>query len=180
MENNKIATFGAGCFWCVEAIFQQLEGVVDVYPGYAGGNVKNPSYKEVCTGKTNHAEVAQIVYNPSVISYNTLLDVFWNTHDPTTLNRQGNDIGSQYRSVVFYHSNEQKEKAEKFKKKLDDNKTFKNKIVTKIVEINNFYKAEDYHEDYYIKNKDKNPYCKIVIAPKIKKFIKKYKNQLKK
>ena len=163
------ATFGAGCFWCVEAVFQELKGVKSVKSGYAGGTVKNPSYKEVCTGKTGHAEVAQIVYDPSVITYDELLEVFWKTHDPTTLNRQGNDIGTQYRSSVFYHNAAQKEKAEYYLKKLDESGALNDPIITTIEELTDFYPAEDYHQNYY-DNNSSQPYCTFVIQPKLEKF----------
>lgn len=163
------ATFGAGCFWCVEAVFQELKGVKSVKSGYAGGTVKNPSYKEVCTGRTGHAEVAQIVYDPSVITYDELLEVFWKTHDPTTLNRQGNDIGTQYRSSVFYHNAAQKEKAEYYLKKLDESGAWNDPIITTIEELTDFYPAEDYHQNYY-DNNSSQPYCTFVIQPKLEKF----------
>ncbi|RYY08470.1 MAG: peptide-methionine (S)-S-oxide reductase, partial [Chitinophagaceae bacterium] len=143
------ATFGTGCFWCTEAIFQQLNGVLKVTSGYTGGKVKNPSYEAVCTGTTGHAEVIQMVYDPAKISFDELLEVFWQTHDPTTLNRQGNDVGTQYRSAVFYHNAEQKEKAEKYKAELDKSGAFDNKIVTEITKSSAFYAAENYHQNYY-------------------------------
>ena len=172
------ATFGTGCFWCTEAIFQQLEGVVSATSGYSGGHVNNPTYKEVCTGTTGHAEVLQVVYDPSKITFDELLEVFWQTHDPTTLNRQGNDVGPQYRSVVFYHNNEQKEKAEKYKAELDKSGAFNNPIVTEISPFTKFYAAEDYHQDYYNLN-GAEPYCNIVIRPKVEKFKKVFKSKLK-
>lgn len=173
------ATFGAGCFWCVEAVFQQLEGVVSVASGYSGGNVKNPSYREVCTGTTGHAEVCEIVYDPKVISYANLLQAFWSSHDPTTLNRQGNDVGTQYRSVVFYHNAHQKEEAEKYKKELNASGIFKDPVVTEIVPASAFYKAENYHQDYFNLNGEE-PYCQFVIRPKVEKFQKVFKDKLKK
>lgn len=184
MDNNNeqamdTATLGAGCFWCVEAVFQQLEGVESVVSGYAGGFVKNPAYKEVCNGTTGHAEVAQIIFDPSKISYEELLEVFWQTHDPTTLNRQGNDVGSQYRSSVFYHSDEQKEKAEFYKAKLNESGAFQSPIVTEIVEINNYYPAEDYHQNYYNDNSSQ-PYCAYVVKPKVEKVRKAFAEKLKK
>ncbi len=181
MKENKFetATFGSGCFWCTEAIFEQLEGVEEVVSGYAGGHVPNPTYKQVTTGKTGHAEVCQIKFNPEVISYDELLKVFWSTHDPTTLNRQGNDVGTQYRSVIFYHNEEQKKLAEKYKKKLDEAKIFPDPIVTEISPFTNFYKAEDYHQNYYELNPDQ-AYCSFVITPKVEKFKKIFKNKLKK
>lgn len=172
------ATFGAGCFWCVEAIFQELKGVHSVKSGYAGGFVKNPSYKEVCTGRTGHAEVAQIVYDPSVISFEELLEVFWKTHDPTTLNRQGADVGTQYRSAVFFHNEEQKEKAAFYMKKLDESGAFQNPIVTTIEPYENYYEAEDYHQDYY-NNNGSQGYCRMVIQPKVEKFRKAFSEKLK-
>ena len=172
------ATFGTGCFWCTEAIFQQLEGVEKVTSGYGGGHVANPSYKEVCTGTTGHAECIQVVYDPKKITYDELLEVFWQTHDPTTLNRQGNDVGTQYRSVIFYHNNEQKEKAEHYKAELDKSGAFKNPIVTEITAFTNFYPAENYHQDYYEQNGDQ-PYCSLVIRPKVEKFQKVFKSKLK-
>lgn len=172
------ATFGAGCFWCVEAIFQELKGVHSVKSGYAGGFVKNPSYKEVCTGRTGHAEVAQIVYDPSVISFEELLEVFWKTHDPTTLNRQGADVGTQYRSAVFFHNEEQKEKAAFYMKKLDESGAFQNPIVTTIEPYENYYEAEDYHQDYY-NNNGSQGYCRMVIEPKVEKFRKAFSEKLK-
>jgi peptide-methionine (S)-S-oxide reductase len=173
------ATFGTGCFWCTEAVFQQLEGVVKVTSGYGGGHVANPSYKEVCTGTTGHAECIQVVYDPARITFDELLEVFWQTHDPTTLNRQGNDVGPQYRSVIFYHNNEQKEKAEKYKAELDKSGAFNNPIVTEISPFTNFYAAENYHQDYYNQN-GSQPYCYFVIRPKLEKFEKVFKSKLKK
>src|SRR4051812_46868796 len=160
--NTDTATFGTGCFWCTEAIFQQLDGVIKSTSGYSGGHVANPSYKDVCTGTTGHAEVIQVVYDPAKISYDELLEVFWKTHDPTTLNRQGNDVGTQYRSVVFYHNAEQKEKAEKYKGELNKSGAFDNPIVTEISPFTNFYAAENYHQDYYNQN-GSEPYCNFVI-----------------
>lgn len=177
-EKLDTATFGAGCFWCVEAVFQELKGVKSVTSGYTGGFVKNPTYKEVCTGRTGHAEVARIVYDPSVIGYDELLEVFWKTHDPTTLNRQGNDVGTQYRSAVFYHNAEQKEKAEYYKGKLDESGAFPAPIVTTIEEMKEFYPAEDYHQNYYLENTSQ-PYCTFVIGPKMEKFRKAFSDKLK-
>jgi len=172
------ATFGAGCFWCVEAVFQRLEGVLSVKSGYSGGGVKNPSYKEVCNGTTGHAEVAQIVYDKSKISFDELLEVFWKTHDPTTLNRQGNDYGTQYRSAIFYHNEEQKKLAEKCKKELNDEKAYPNPIITEITPFTNYYPAEDYHQNYFNSNGNE-PYCRYVIQPKVEKLEKIFKNKLK-
>ena len=177
-QATDTASFGTGCFWCTEAIFQRLNGVVKVVSGYSGGSVPNPTYEEVSTGTTGHAECCQVVYDPSVISYDELLEVFWKTHDPTTLNRQGNDVGSQYRSVIFYHSPEQKEKAEHYRAALNDSGAFNKPIVTAIEPYKNFYSAEDYHQKYF----DYNPgqmYCRLVIAPKVEKFEKVFKNKLK-
>lgn len=172
-------TFGAGCFWCVEAIFQNLEGVASVSSGYSGGTVKNPSYREVCNGTTGHAEVCQVVYDPAIISFDELLEVFWQTHDPTTLNRQGADVGTQYRSAIFYHTIEQKNTAEAYLAKLNDTKAFDKPVVTEISPFTVFYKAEDYHQDYFNENGDE-PYCRMVIQPKLEKFKKVFKGKLKK
>lgn len=174
----ELATFGAGCFWCVEAIFERVRGVYGVKSGYSGGYVKNPSYKEVCTGSTGHAEVCQISFDSQVISYTELLEIFWKTHDPTTLNRQGNDIGTQYRSAVFYHSELQKKTAEEIKTRLSHEKIWSDPIVTEIVPFKAFYPAEDYHEDYYAKNPGQT-YCNFVITPKIRKFEKIFNDYLK-
>lgn len=172
------ATFGAGCFWCVEAIFQQVRGVINVESGYSGGSVENPTYSEVCTGTTGHAEVCRVTFDPSVVTYRDLLEVFWQTHDPTTLNRQGADVGSQYRSVIFYHNDEQLKQAEETKLKLTAEHIWENPIVTEIVSFKTFYKAEDYHQEYYDQNASQ-PYCSIVITPKIDKFRKVFKDKLK-
>lgn len=177
-DNLELATFGAGCFWCVEAIFQDLKGVEKVTSGYSGGDVKNPSYREVCTGRTGHAEVVQIQFNPDVISFKELLEVFWQTHDPTTLNKQGADVGTQYRSAVFYHDQSQKELAEEYKKKLDESEVFDDPIVTEISQYDTFYKAEVSHQDYYNENSDA-PYCRAVITPKVEKFRKVFEDKLK-
>jgi peptide-methionine (S)-S-oxide reductase len=178
-KTTDTATFGSGCFWCVEAVFQDLEGVQSVTSGYSGGKIANPTYREVCSGLTGHAEVIQIVYNPQIISFDELLEVFWQTHDPTTLNQQGADHGTQYRSAVFYHSAEQKQLAEKYKKELDASGAFSNPIVTEITPFSVFYKAEDYHQSYYNENGNE-PYCRIVIQPKVEKFKKVFKDKLKK
>ena len=172
------ATFGAGCFWCVEAVFQNLNGVEKVISGYSGGTVKQPSYKEICTGTTGHAEVCQIVFNPRVISYNELLEVFWKMHDPTTLNRQGNDYGTQYRSVIFYHNEKQKEIAEFYKKKLNESGAYESPVITEISPYSVFYAAENYHQNYYNENGDQ-PYCQFVIQPKVEKFKKVFGEKLK-
>jgi peptide-methionine (S)-S-oxide reductase len=179
MDNLQTATFGSGCFWCTEAIFENLKGVHSVVSGYAGGNVQNPTYEEVCTGTTGHAEVTQITYDPSVISYDELLEVFWKTHDPTTLNRQGNDVGPQYRSAIFYHNDEQKQLAEKYKAELDKSGAWDNPIVTEISPLTNYFPAEEYHQDYYANNPNQG-YCAFVIAPKLEKFKKVFKDKLKK
>lgn len=176
--HKQVATFGTGCFWCTEAVFQQLKGVSKVTSGYSGGDVINPTYEEVCTKTTGHAEVIQIVYDPSIITFDELLEVFWQTHDPTTLNRQGNDVGPQYRSVIFYHNAEQKEKAEKYKAALDKSGAWPNPIVTAIEPYKNYYAAEDYHQNYYKLN-GKAPYCYFVIRPKLEKFEKVFKDKLK-
>lgn len=178
-ENIDTATFGTGCFWCTEAIFEQLNGVVKVTSGYSGGKVPNPTYKQVCTGETGHAECVQIQYEPDKISYDELLEVFWQVHDPTTLNRQGADVGTQYRSAIFYHNKDQKEKAEHYKAELDKSGAFKNPIVTEIVPATTFYTAEDYHQEYYENNKNSNPYCAVVIRPKMDKFKKAFAHKLK-
>jgi peptide-methionine (S)-S-oxide reductase len=177
-ENRvSIATFGAGCFWCVEAVFQQLRGVAKVESGYMGGTVKNPSYKEVCTGNTGHAEVCQIHFHPDTITFAELLEVFWQVHDPTTLNRQGNDIGTQYRSAVFYHNEDQKKEAEFYKKKMEESGAFDRPVVTEITEAAAFYKAEDYHQNYFNQNGEQ-PYCAMVVRPKVEKFQKVFKDKL--
>ena len=176
--NLEKATFGNGCFWCTEAIFEKLNGVESVISGYTGGNTINPTYKEVCTGETGHAEVIQITFDSNIISYTELLEVFWQTHDPTTLNRQGNDVGTQYRSAIFYHSDEQKDLASKYKTKLTEEEVFDDPIVTEITKLEKFYPAENYHQDYYEQNKSQ-PYCNFVITPKVEKFKKVFKDKLK-
>jgi peptide-methionine (S)-S-oxide reductase len=180
MENRnlELATFGAGCFWCVEAIFQRVDGVEKVVSGYAGGHIENPTYKEVCNGTTGHAEVCQLSYDPNLVSYDELLEIFWKTHDPTTLNRQGNDVGTQYRSVVYYHNDAQKTLAEKYKKELDAAGIFNNPIVTEISPFEILYVAEDYHQNYFNEN-GSQPYCSFVIQPKVDKFRKVFKEKLK-
>lgn len=180
-KNNsrmKEATFGAGCFWCIEACFKDLEGVISVVPGYAGGAKSNPSYEDVCTGTTGHAEVARVIYDESKISYDELLEMFWFVHDPTQLNRQGNDIGTQYRSVIFYHDSEQKETAESYKKQLVENKVWDKPIVTEIVAINNYYEAEKYHHNYFEQN-PQNSYCQAIVRPKVEKFKKVFSAKMK-
>jgi peptide-methionine (S)-S-oxide reductase len=176
---TETATFGNGCFWCTEAIFQDLEGVESAVSGYSGGQTENPTYEQVCSGKTGHAEVLQITYNPEKISYEELLKVFWETHDPTTLNRQGNDVGTQYRSAIFYHDDKQKELAEKYKAQLGASGTWADPIVTEIVPFEKFYKAERYHQNYYKENPNQG-YCAFVVRPKVEKFQAKYKDMLKK
>ncbi|MFA5353872.1 MAG: peptide-methionine (S)-S-oxide reductase MsrA [Thermodesulfovibrionales bacterium] len=177
-EKRDKATLGAGCFWCVEAVFRELEGVEKVVSGYAGGSAANPTYEQVCTGTTGHAETVQITFDPEVISYEELLTVFWKTHDPTTLNRQGADTGSQYRSVIFYHSEEQKRCAESSRREMDASGLFKNPIVTEVVAFTTFYEAERQHQDYYRHNQAQ-PYCRIVIDPKMEKFRRDFRFMLK-
>jgi peptide-methionine (S)-S-oxide reductase len=175
---KEIATLANGCFWCTEAIFQQLKGVSSVRPGYSGGTTENPTYYQVATGKTGHAESIQIEFDPQIISYQTILEVFWYTHDPTTLNRQGADAGTEYRSAIFYHTPEQKMIAEKLKSQLDQSKVYENPIVTEITPFTKFYPAEDYHLNFYNKNKG-SFYCKIVIDPKIQKLLSKFGKHMK-
>lgn len=177
-QNFETATFGGGCFWCTEAVFKQLKGVINTTVGYSGGNVENPTYEQVCTGKTGHAEVCQVVFDPQVISYTELLDVFFKTHDPTTLNRQGADVGTQYRSVIFYHNEVQKNSALEFIAKLEREKVFYNPIVTAVESLKNFYKAEEYHQDYFEKN-PYSTYCIFVVKPKVDKTKKLFKEKIK-
>jgi peptide-methionine (S)-S-oxide reductase len=172
------ATFANGCFWCTEAIFQQLKGVDTVISGYSGGHVENPTYEQVCNKKTGHAEALRIVFDPKVISFDELLEIFWSTHDPTTLNQQGNDVGPQYRSVVFYHNDFQKDRAEHFKAELEKAKAFDKPIVTAVEPFTNFYAAEDYHQNYF-KTNGNQPYCHFVIRPKVEKFEKAFKDKIK-
>jgi peptide-methionine (S)-S-oxide reductase len=174
----QAATLGGGCFWCLEAVYEQLEGVEKVVSGYAGGTVRNPSYREVCTGTTGHAEVVQIAFDPEVISYREILDVFFDIHDPTTRNRQGADVGTQYRSVVFYHSAEQKETARQVIAELESEKRWRRPIVTEVEPLEAFYEAEDYHQGYY-RNNPNQPYCRAVIDPKVAKFKKVYLTKVK-
>ncbi len=171
MAQTETATLGGGCFWCVEAVYQRVEGVLSVKPGYAGGHVKNPTYKEICTGQTGHAEVAQIEFDPVQVTYEQILNVFWQAHDPTTLNRQGNDTGPQYRSVIFYHSDNQKQVAEKSKNGADESNYWPDPIVTQITLLDNYSDAEDYHHNYYNDNPNQ-PYCIFVIKPKLDKLEK--------
>lgn len=173
-----VATFANGCFWCTEAVFEELDGVISAVSGYTGGETINPTYKEVCDGNTGHAECLQITYDSTKISFEQLLEVFWQTHDPTTLNRQGADVGTQYRSGVFYHSDEQKLKAEEYKAALDKSGAFSRPIVTEITPFTVFYPAEDYHQQYYELNGNTNPYCRMVIQPKLEKFRKVFKYKL--
>ncbi|MBL3654549.1 peptide-methionine (S)-S-oxide reductase MsrA [Fulvivirga sediminis] len=178
-ENNlEQATLGAGCFWCVEAVFQNLKGVKKVVSGYTGGKVKNPTYREVCSGLTGHAEVAQITFDPADISFKDILEVFWKTHDPTTLNKQGADVGTQYRSAIFYHNDEQKEIAEAYKQKLDDAEAFPDPIVTEISPLGVFFEAEDYHQNYFNENPGQ-PYCQFVVKPKVDKVKAVFSEKLK-
>jgi peptide-methionine (S)-S-oxide reductase len=172
------ATLGAGCFWCIEAVFQDLRGVERVVSGYAGGSVKNPTYQQVCGGSTGHAEVAQIIFDPDAISFEDLLYVFWRIHDPTTLNRQGADVGTQYRSVILYHDEQQKAIAEKSKQETDASDLWPDPIVTEISPLRDFYEAETYHQDYYRQNPNQG-YCRLVIDPKVRKFRKEFQHQLK-
>ena len=171
-------TFGAGCFWCVEAIFSELKGVEGVKSGFAGGSTKYPTYKEVCTGTTGHAEVCQLSYNSEVISFKELLEVFWQTHDPTSLNRQGTDVGTQYRSAIFYDNNEQRDLAIDYLNQLEDENVFENRIITEISALSQFYSAEAYHQDYFELNGE-NPYCSAVIRPKVEKFKRVFQDKLK-
>ncbi len=176
--NVEEAILGAGCFWCIEAIFQELKGVVSVKSGYMGGSVENPTYEQICTGTTAHAEVAKIAFNPNIISFKDLLEVFWQTHDPTTLNQQGADKGTQYRSVVFFTNEEQKELAEKYKEKLNKSGAFPEPVVTEITKASIYYRAENYHQNYYLQNSSQG-YCQFVIRPKMEKFRKAFASKLK-
>ena len=178
-DHVEVATLGAGCFWCVEAVFQDVKGVHKVESGYTGGHVENPTYKQICTGTTGHAEVAQITFDPSVISFDDILMIFWNTHDPTTLNRQGNDAGTQYRSAIFYHNEKQKEIAEKSKAETEASDLWPNPIVTEITPLDVYYPAEDYHQNYF-NNNPYQPYCMMVVNPKVQKFRKSFGEWLKK
>jgi len=182
METNiatDTATFGTGCFWCTEAVFESLEGVVKATSGYSGGNVSNPTYEQVCSGNTGHAECIQVVFDPQKISYDELLQVFWESHDPTTLNRQGADVGTQYRSVIFYHNQNQKQLAETYKQKLNSENTFGKPVVTEITAAQKFYPAENYHQEYFKLN-GHEPYCQFVIQPKVEKIRKIFSDKLKK
>lgn len=177
-KNRETATLAGGCFWCTEAIFKRLKGVTSVLPGYAGGTVKNPSYDDVCSGKTGHAEAIQIEFDPNQIPFEKILDIFWHTHNPTTLNQQGNDIGTQYRSEIFYHDKKQKEIAEKSKAAFEKEGIYKDPIVTAITPLTNFYIAEDYHKNYFDRNANA-PYCNLIISPKIHKLLEKYGQDVK-
>jgi peptide-methionine (S)-S-oxide reductase len=177
-NNTETATLANGCFWCSEAIFKRLKGVESVLPGYAGGTVKNPSYDEVCMENTGHAESIQVKFDPRIISFEKILNIFWHTHNPTTLNRQGNDIGTQYRSAIFFHDEKQKAIAEKSKKDIEQEGLYKDPIVTEITPFKNFYIAEDYHKNYYDKHQEA-PYCNFVIDPKIHKLLQQYRNDMK-
>ena len=174
----ELATFGSGCFWCTEAVFQQLKGVQKVVSGYSGGNVPNPTYEQVCSGRTGHAEVIQVAFDPTVVSYPELLEVFWRSHDPTTRDRQGNDVGSQYRSAIFTHSDKQRESAERYRQKLDDAHVFSKPIVTEIVPFSTFYPAEMYHQNYFVEHA-REPYCRAVIGPKLDKLRAVFQDKLK-
>jgi peptide-methionine (S)-S-oxide reductase len=178
MANHEVATLAGGCFWCLEAVYDELKGVVSVESGYSGGKVQNPSYQAVCTGTTGHTEVVQITYDPNVVSFRDLLDVFFTIHDPTTLNRQGNDVGTQYRSAIFYHSPEQKADAEAKISELNGQHVWDNPIVTQVVPLEKFYMAEDYHQEYFVNNPYQS-YCQIIVAPKVAKFRKHYLEKLK-
>ena len=171
MAQSEVATLGGGCFWCVEAVYQRVDGIISVKPGYAGGHIDKPTYKQICTGTTGHAEVAKIEFDPKVINYEQILNVFWRAHDPTTLNRQGNDVGTQYRSVIFYHNDDQKTRAERSKIDAEDSEYWANPIVTEITLLNNYSDAEDYHHNYYNDNPNQ-PYCLFVIKPKLDKLEK--------
>jgi peptide-methionine (S)-S-oxide reductase len=174
----KEATFGAGCFWCIEACYKEMKGVISVFPGYAGGAVDNPTYKMVCEGTTGHAEVARVTYDDVLVSFDELLEVFWFVHDPTQLNRQGNDVGTQYRSVIFYHDEEQRLLAENYKQRLTDEKAWEKPIVTQLVPLTNYFEAEDYHHNYLALNPE-NPYCQAVVRPKYEKFKKAFAARIK-
>jgi peptide-methionine (S)-S-oxide reductase len=177
-EGYEMATLASGCFWCIEAIYQELKGVEKVKSGYSGGHIDTPTYRQVTSGTTGHAEGIQFVFDPKLITFSEILEIFWSTHDPTTLNRQGADVGPQYRSAVFYHSESQRQEAEFFKKKLDDSGVFNRPIVTEITPFNNFYVAEDYHQNYFNDN-GMQPYCQIVIRPKLEKFKEAFAEKLK-
>lgn len=176
--NTEVATLAGGCFWCLEAVYDQLKGVISVESGYSNGHVPNPTYREVCSGTTGYAEVVRITFDPSVISFRELLEVFFTIHDPTTLNRQGADVGTQYRSAIFYHTPEQERIAHEVIAELTEQQLWPDPIVTEVTPVNNFYVAEDYHQEYYANN-PYQPYCQVVVAPKVAKFRKKYFDKLK-
>ncbi|HEU5014586.1 MAG TPA: peptide-methionine (S)-S-oxide reductase MsrA [Roseiflexaceae bacterium] len=178
MKSSEVATLAGGCFWCLEAVYDEVKGVTNIVSGYAGGHVANPSYRDVCTGRTGHAEVVQLTFDPQVVSFRDLLHIFFTIHDPTTLNRQGGDVGTQYRSAIFYHTPEQKDVAEQVIKELQQDKVWDAPIVTEIVPFETFYVAEDYHHQYF-QNNPNQPYCQVVVAPKVAKFRKHYISQLK-
>lgn len=177
-QKLETATLAGGCFWCTEAVYKELKGVSGIKPGYSGGHVKNPSYREVCNGTTGHAEVIQITFDPAVVSFSEILEVFFMTHDPTTLNRQGNDVGTQYHSAIFYHNEEQKQTAEKVIRLFEQEKVYDKPIVTEVTAFDKFYVAEDYHFNYFARNKNQ-PYCQYVVAPKVEKFKKIFKEKMK-
>ncbi|HHU92326.1 MAG TPA: peptide-methionine (S)-S-oxide reductase MsrA [Halanaerobiaceae bacterium] len=179
MKNYEQATLGGGCFWCLEAVYKDLKGVVNILPGYSGGHTENPTYEEVCTDTTGHAEVVQITYDPELITYQDLLEIFFFIHDPTSLNRQGADEGTQYRSVVFYHNEEQKDLAYTMIKNLEEEQVYEDPIVTELVKLDKFYPAEEYHHNYYARNPEQ-AYCSVVIAPKLARFREKYHEKLEK
>ena len=176
-KGTEVATLAGGCFWCLEAIFQKVKGIIQVIPGYSGGEIKNPSYEQVCSDTTGHAEAIQVFFNPELISYREILEIFWHIHNPTTLNRQGNDIGSQYRSAIFYHNEQQKEIAHNSKKELEDSHTLPAPIITEIIPFQDFYEAEEYHHNY-LNNHPENSYCQFVVLPKVKKFEKTFQKYL--
>jgi peptide-methionine (S)-S-oxide reductase len=178
-NNKEVAILGAGCFWCVEAVFEELQGVESVESGYTGGTVEEPTYKQICTGNTGHAEVARITFDPAVVTFKEILEVFWKTHDPSTLNRQGADVGTQYRSAVFYLSESQKETAEHYKKRLNESGAYTAPIITEITRAGKYYPAENYHQDYYLQNPEQG-YCRYVIQPKLEKFRAAFADKLKK
>lgn len=177
-QTKETITLGGGCFWCIEAIYQELNGVIEAVSGYSGGKIKNPNYEQVCSGTTGHAEVIQVTFNPKIITFNKILEVFFSTHDPTTLNRQGNDVGTQYRSVIFYHTQKQKQITLEVIRELNDAGTLKDPIVTEISPFKEFYEAENCHQDYFKLNASKS-YCKVIIQPKVEKFRENYTNNLK-
>ena len=177
-NNLETATLGGGCFWCIEAVFSELKGVKSAISGYSGGEVDNPTYEQICTGKTNHAEVVQVIYDPNIVTFKQILEVFFTVHDPTTLNRQGNDIGTQYRSIILYHTENQKEESKNYIAELEKSGKWSSPIVTELTPFEKFFEAEPYHQNYFKLNASK-PYCKVVIEPKVDKFRKLYLNQLK-